>query len=405
MLSAPDSAVTDHPAPGLSAPGHAVPGDSAAPNSTAPNSTAENSTAPNSTAENSSAPNSSAAAGAAAPVRPRVLSGIQPTHDSFHVGNYLGAVRQWVDLQQTHDCFYCVVDLHAITVEHDPKLLRRRTRASVAQLLALGIDPERSALFLQSHVPAHSQLSWVLECQAGFGEAGRMTQFKDKSGRVGADRVSVGLFTYPVLQAADILLYQPHQVPVGEDQRQHLELTRNLAQRFNSRFGRTFRIPDPYILKGTAKVYDLTNPVAKMSKSLPAGSLDLLADLKASVKKIKSAVTDTEREIRYDEAAKPGVSNLLGMLHAFTGTPIADLELAYEGKGYGDLKSDLADVFVAFASPVQAAVAEYLQDPTQLDAILATGADRAREVADRTLSQVYERVGFIAPAARATVEN
>ncbi len=352
-------------------------------------------------------PAAAAAASAAAPAptgapatRPRVLSGIQPTHDSFHVGNYLGAVRQWVAMQETHDCFYCVVDLHAITVEHDPKLLRQRTRTSVAQLLALGVDPDRSALFLQSHVPAHSQLCWVLECQAGFGEASRMTQFKDKSGRVTADRVSVGLFTYPVLQAADILLYQPHQVPVGEDQRQHLELTRNLAQRFNSRFGKTFRIPDAHILKSTAKVYDLTNPTAKMSKSQPAGSLDLLADLRASVKKIKSAVTDTEREIRFDETGKPGVSNLLGMLHAFTGTPIAELEAGYAGKGYGDLKGDVADVFVAFATPVQAAVAEYLRDPAELDRILAAGAARAREVADRTLARVYERVGFIAPAAR-----
>lgn len=360
-----------------------------APDATAP-------TAPDST---TSAPTATdpTAGGSAATTRPRVLSGIQPTHDSFHVGNYLGAVRQWVALQETHDCFYCVVDLHAITVEHDPKQLRQRTRVSVAQLLALGIDPNRSALFLQSHVPAHSQLSWVLECQASFGETSRMTQFKDKSGRVAADRVSVGLFTYPVLQAADILLYQPHQVPVGEDQRQHLELTRNLAQRFNSRFGTTFRVPDAYILKSTAKVYDLTNPTAKMSKSQPTGSLDLLADLKGSVKKIRSAVTDTEREIRFDEAEKPGISNLLGMLHAFTGTPMADLEAGYAGKGYGDLKADLADVFVEFATPVQAAVAEYLSDPAELDRVLAVGADRAREVADRTLRQVYDRVGFISP--------
>ena len=351
---------------------------------------------PNAAPDSGSAPQSDSHPAPA--TRPRVLSGIQPTHDSFHVGNYLGAVRQWVALQETHDCFYCVVDLHAITVDHDPKLLRDRTRISVAQLLALGIDPARSALFLQSHVPAHSQLSWVLECQASFGEASRMTQFKDKSGRVTADRVSVGLFTYPVLQAADILLYQPHQVPVGEDQRQHLELTRNLAQRFNTRFGTTFRVPEAHILKSTAKVYDLTNPTAKMSKSQPSGSLDLLADLKVSVKKIKSAVTDTEREIRYDEVGKPGVTNLLGMLHEFTGTPMAALEAGYAGKGYGDLKADLADAFVAFAQPVQVAVAEYLRDPAQLDAILAVGAARARDVADVTLARVYDRVGFISPS-------
>ncbi len=329
--------------------------------------------------------------------RPRVLSGIQPTSDSFHVGNHLGAIRQWVALQETHDCFFFIADLHAITMEHDPALLRRRSRVSVAQLLALGIDPARATLFLQSHVPEHSQLSWVLECQTGYGEAGRMTQFKDKSSRVGADRVSVGLYTYPVLQAADILIYQPHLVPVGEDQRQHLELSRNLAQRFNQRFGAAFRVPEPYILKASAKVYDLTNPAAKMSKSLPAGSLDLLADLKVSVKKIKSAVTDTERDIRYDVEHKPGVSNLLGMLHAFSGRSVADLETDFVGKGYGDLKVAVADAFTEFVTPVQAAVAEYLQDPAELDAILAAGAGRARQVAGTTLADVYERVGFVAP--------
>ena len=230
------------------------------------------------------------------PARPRVLSGIQPTADSFHIGNYLGALRQWVSLQDTHEAFYTIVDLHAITVEQDPALLRQRTRIAAAQLLALGIDPERSTLFVQSQVPAHTQLSWVLECLTGFGEAGRMTQFKDKSTRSMADRVSVGLFTYPILQAADILAYQADAVPVGEDQRQHLELTRNLAQRFNARFGPTFTVPEPYILKETAKIYDLTEPTAKMSKSSPGGSLDLLADLKTSASKIRSAVTDPGRE-------------------------------------------------------------------------------------------------------------
>ena len=209
--------------------------------------------------------------------RARVLSGIQPTADSFHLGNYLGALRQWVALQDTHEAFYMVVDLHAITVEQDPKLLRQRTRVSAAQLLALGIDPDRSALFVQSQVPEHAQLSWVMECIAGFGEASRMTQFKDKSTRASTDHVSVGLFTYPILQAADILVYQANQVPVGEDQRQHLELTRDLAQRFNSRYGRTFTVPEAYIVKDTAKIYDLQDPTAKMSKSIPAGVIDLLA--------------------------------------------------------------------------------------------------------------------------------
>ncbi len=327
--------------------------------------------------------------------RPRVLSGIQPTADSFHVGNYLGALKQWVALQDTHETFYSVVDLHAVTVDQDPELLRRRTRISAAQLLALGIDPQRSTLFVQSHVPAHTQLSWILECQVGFGEAGRMTQFKDKSGKSAADRISVGLFTYPVLQAADILIYQADTVPVGEDQRQHLELTRNLAQRFNSRFGRTFTVPEPYILKNTAKIFDLTDPSAKMSKSSPGGSLDLLADVKGSIKKIKSAVTDTEREIRFDETAKPGVSNLLGLLQAFTGTPMPDLERAYAGKGYGDLKGDLAEAFAAFVIPLQARVGEYMADPAELDRILGEGARRARVIADATVASVYDKVGFL----------
>ena len=332
----------------------------------------------------------------AATRRPRVLSGIQPTADSFHVGNYLGALRQWVDLQATHETFYSIVDLHAITVDHDPKLLRQRTRVAAAQLLALGIDPERSTLFVQSQVPAHTQLSWVMECLTGFGEAGRMTQFKDKSGKGGADHTSVGLFTYPILQAADILAYQADAVPVGEDQRQHLELTRNLAQRFNSRFGETLTVPEPYILKATAKIYDLSEPSAKMSKSSPGGSLDLLAPVKASVKKIKSAVTDTEREIRYDEENKPGVSNLLSLLSVFTGTPIPDLEVSYQGKGYGDLKGDLAQVWTEFVTPLQASVAEYLGDPAELDRILAAGAVRATAVASKTVADVYEKVGFLA---------
>jgi tryptophanyl-tRNA synthetase len=334
-------------------------------------------------------------AGMSSPARPRVLSGIQPTADSFHLGNYLGALRNWVTMQETHDTFYCVVDLHAITMGHDPALLRKRTRVSVAQLLAVGLDPERCTLFVQSHVPEHAQLGWVMNCLTGFGEASRMTQFKDKSGKQGADRTSVGLFTYPILQAADILAYRADAVPVGEDQRQHLELTRNLAQRFNSRYGPTLTVPEPYILKETAKIYDLTEPGAKMSKSSPGGSLDLLAPIKGSVKKIKSAVTDAEREIRYDEAAKPGVSNLLSLLSVFTGTPIPTLEKQYEGKGYGDLKGDLADVWVAFVEPLQARVADYLNDQGELDKVLASGAVRARVVADATVAAVYDKVGLL----------
>lgn len=329
--------------------------------------------------------------------RPRVLSGIQPTADSFHIGNYLGALRQWARMQDTHECFYCVVDLHAITVEQDPAVLRQRTRVAAAQLLALGIDPDRSTLFVQSQVPAHTQLSWVMECLTGFGEAGRMTQFKDKSQRGGADRSSVGLFTYPILQAADILAYQADAVPVGEDQRQHLELTRNLAQRFNARFGPTFVVPEPYILKTTAKIYDLTEPRAKMSKSLPNGTLDLLAPVKTSVKRIKSAVTDTEREIRYDEENKAGVSNLLGLLSELREVPIPQLEQEYAGRGYGDLKAGLAEAFTAFVEPVQARVQEFLADPAQLDKILSAGAEQARAVASVTAATVYEKIGLFAP--------
>ncbi|MEO6089748.1 MAG: tryptophan--tRNA ligase [Umezawaea sp.] len=330
--------------------------------------------------------------------RPRVLSGIQPTAGSFHLGNYLGAVKQWVALQDTHDAFYCVVDLHAITVEQDPKTLRQNTRVSAAQLLALGIDPDRSALFVQSHVPEHAQLGWIMQCLTGFGEAGRMTQFKDKSARQTADHVGVGLFTYPILQAADILLYQAHHVPVGEDQRQHLELTRDLANRFNKRYGKTFRIPEVYIVKDTAKIYDLQDPTAKMSKSVPTGVVELLEDPKRSAKKIRSAVTDTGREILFDREDKPGVSNLLTIYSALTGQTVPELEAAYDGKGYGDLKKDLGEVFTDFVTPFQASVRGYLDDPAELDKVLAKGAERAREVAATTLKRAYEKIGFLSPA-------
>jgi tryptophanyl-tRNA synthetase len=333
--------------------------------------------------------------------RPRVLSGIQPTADSFHLGNYLGALRNWVALQESHDAFYCVVDLHAITAGHDPEALRRRTRVGAAQLLAIGLDPERCTLFVQSHVPEHAQLAWVLGCITGFGEASRMTQFKDKSAKQGADRASVGLFTYPILQAADILLYQADQVPVGEDQRQHLELTRDLAQRFNTTFGPTFTLPNAYILKGTAKVTDLQEPTAKMSKSAssPNGIIELLDDPARSAKKIRSAVTDTGREITFDPENKPGVSNLLTIYSGLTGRSIEELVEAYAGKGYGDLKKDLAAVVADFVAPIQARTKSYLDDPAQLDKLLAIGAEKARAVASATLTAVYDRVGFLPPAS------
>ncbi|MFE6862632.1 tryptophan--tRNA ligase [Nocardia sp. NPDC057668] len=328
----------------------------------------------------------------------RVLSGIQPTSDSFHFGNYLGAVQYWVRLQDDYDAFYFIPDLHAITVPQDPKELRKRTKVSAAQLLALGVDPKKSTLFVQSQVPEHAELAWVLNCLTGFGEASRMTQFKDKSVKQGAENATVGLFTYPVLMAADILLYRPQLVPVGEDQRQHLELTRNLAQRFNTRYKKTFVVPEPHIVTGTAKIYDLQDPTAKMSKSASsdAGLLNLLDDPKVSAKKIRSAVTDTEREIRYDPETKAGVSNLLVILSSLTETPIVTLEQDFAGKGYGDLKAATADALVEFVTPLRARVNEFMSDQTELDRILAAGADRAREVASKTLAQVYDRIGLLA---------
>ncbi|MGH3387069.1 MAG: tryptophan--tRNA ligase [Nocardioidaceae bacterium] len=334
-----------------------------------------------------------------AAARPRVLSGIQPTADSFHFGNYLGALRQWVALQDDHDAFYCIVDLHAITVEHDPAVLHERTLVSAAQLIAAGIDPKRAALFVQSQVPEHAQLAWVLSCLTGFGEASRMTQFKDKSARGGADRATVGLFTYPILQAADILLYQTNRVPVGEDQRQHLELTRDLGGRFNHRFGPTFTLPQPYIVKETAKIVDLQDPTAKMSKSAssPAGIVELLDDPARSAKKIRSAVTDSGREVTFDEAAKPGISNLLTIYSALTGRGIDELVQAYDGRGYGDLKKDLAEVVVDFVTPFRDRTRELLDDRAELERALSASAERAREVAAVTLATVYERLGFVPP--------
>ncbi|MDN5892839.1 MAG: tryptophan--tRNA ligase [Nocardioides sp.] len=337
--------------------------------------------------------------------RPRVLSGIQPTADSFHFGNYLGALRQWVHLQDEYEPFFFIADQHAITVEQDPKVLRERCLRAAAQLIAMGVDPERSAIFMQSHVPAHAQLGWVLQCITGFGEARRMTQFKDKSAKGGEGASSVGLFTYPVLMAADILLYRPQYVPVGEDQRQHLELTRDLAQRFNHRYKKTFRLPEPFILEETAKILDLQNPAGKMSKSGsgPGGIIDLLDDPLVSAKKIRSAVTDSGAEVRFDEEEKPGISNLLTIYSAISGRTIDDLVGEYDGRGYGDLKKDLAEVVVDFVTPFRNRTLELLEDKQQLADVLASGAERAGEVADRTLADVYDRVGFVAqrpPAGR-----
>ncbi len=327
----------------------------------------------------------------------RVFSGVQPTSDSLHLGNALGAITHWVGLQDEFDAFFCVVDLHAITVPQDPEVLRRRTLVTAAQYLALGIDPARSTIFVQSHVPAHAELTWVLGCFTGFGQASRMTQFKDKAQKQGADATTVGLFTYPVLMAADVLLYDSDLVPVGEDQRQHLELARDVAQRFNSRFPDTFVVPEVLIPKVTAKIYDLADPTSKMSKSAAteAGLISLLDNPKVTAKKIRSAVTDSGREVRYDPDAQPGVSNLLTIQSAVTGTEIDKLVDAYEGRGYGDLKADTADAVVEFLTPVKARVDELMGDPTELEAILKNGGQRAREVSAKTLAKVYERLGFL----------
>jgi tryptophanyl-tRNA synthetase len=326
----------------------------------------------------------------------RVFSGIQPTNGSFHLGNYLGAVKQWVDLQESHDAFYCVVDLHALTSHPDPIELRKNTLTSVAQLLALGLNPDHCTLFVQSHVATHNQLAWVMECLTGFGEANRMTQFKDKSQRTGSDRIGVGVFTYPMLMAADILLYQADQVPVGEDQRQHIELTRDLAQRFNSTYGDTFTIPESHILKAGAKIYDLQDPTAKMSKSAEslAGLIEILDTPQSNRKKIKSAMTDAGREINFDEKEKPGISNLLTIFSALSGRAVTDIENDYLGKGYGDFKSDVAEVVVDYLEPIRARTFELLDDPTHLGQILEAGAQKAERVSQKTLRDVYDRIGL-----------
>ena len=327
----------------------------------------------------------------------RVLSGIQPTSDSFHLGNYLGAVKQWVELQDGHDAFYCIVDLHALTVETDPALLRKRTLVSAAQLLALGISPEKSTLFVQSQVPQHNQLGWIMECMTGFGEASRMTQFKDKSSKAGADSARVGLFTYPMLQAADILLYQPHYVPVGEDQRQHIELTRDLAGRFNARYGQTFQIPEAYILKTAAKINDIQEPTAKMSKSSgsAAGVIEIMDTPEANLKKIKSAVTDAGREVKFDLAEKPGISNLLTIHSALSGRTISDLENEFAGKGYGDFKTAVAEVVVEYLRPIRAKAVELLEDEKHLLDILHQGSAKARVVAQETVNATYKNLGVV----------
>lgn len=329
--------------------------------------------------------------------KPVLFSGMQPSADSLQLGNYIGALSQWTKMQEDFDAFFCVVNLHAITVPQDPAGLVARTRRTAAQYIAAGIDPAKSTLFVQSHVPAHTELAWVLNTLTGFGEAGRMTQFKDKSQKQGTDAASVGLFTYPILMAADILLYQAASVPVGEDQRQHVELTRDLANRFNSRFGDTFLVPEAHISQGTAKVYDLQNPTAKMSKSAEsdAGLVNVLDPANVTKKKIMRAVTDDEGVVRFDRDAKPGVSNLLTIYSVLSGQSIDSIVNEFDGRGYGDLKKGLVEVVEGSLAPVRERTEELLSDPAELDRLLAQGAQRANEVAERTLALVYERIGLM----------
>ncbi|MCL2849546.1 MAG: tryptophan--tRNA ligase [Micrococcales bacterium] len=334
--------------------------------------------------------------------RARIFSGMQPTSDSLHLGNYLGALVEWVRLAQDYDALYCVVDLHALTTNPDPQVLRARTRRTAAQYLAAGVDPGASVLFVQSHVSAHAELAWLLACHTGFGEASRMTQFKDKSARFGVGATNVGLFTYPVLMAADILLYDAALVPVGEDQRQHLELSRDLAQRLNTRFGTgTVVVPEPHIVKATAKIYDLQDPTTKMSKSAssPAGLIELLDDPKVIAKRIRSAVTDTGREIVYDPQGKPGVSNLLTIHSALSGTPVAELEQHFAGAGYGDLKVQLVDVVLGVLEPFAERVRTWEAD-SALDDVLADGAARAQVIAGAVLDRLYQVSGLLPRAPR-----
>lgn len=328
--------------------------------------------------------------------KPALFSGMQPSADSLHLGNYVGALTNWIAMQDDYDAVFCVVNDHAITSQFSPEQMRERTLTTAAQYIAAGIDPERCILYVQSDVLEHAQLSWILGTITGFGEAGRMTQFKDKSQRYGADKTTVGLFTYPVLMAADILLFQAEKVPVGIDQKQHIELTRTLAERFNSRFGETFRIPEGFIPEATAKIYDLQDPTAKMSKSAATdtGLLSVLDDPKVTRKRIMRAVTDTDGEIRFDRESKPGVSNLLTIYAALSERDVDAVVEEFAGSGYGDLKKALAEVVESTFGPIRERTNELLADRGELERLLQHGADRARERASATLKLVYERIGF-----------
>lgn len=331
----------------------------------------------------------------------RSLSGAKPTASTMHIGNYIGAIRNWVQRQYEYDCFYFVPDLHAITVDWDPAELAINTRRVMAQYLAAGIDPNQATLYAQSHVPEHAQLAWVFNCMTGFGEASRMTQFKDKAQKGGAEASTVGFFAYPMLMAADILLYDADVVPVGNDQQQHLELTRNLAARFNRRFGETFTVPAGQMQEESARIYDLQNPTVKMSKTSesPNGTINLNDDSSTIAKKVKSAVTDGGNEIVFDRETKPGVANLLSMYSSLANKPIDDIVSEYEGKMYGHLKVDLADLMVATIEPIRARTLEFEANPEELDALIALGATKARAYAKPKLDEVYNKVGFLPKAS------
>ncbi len=324
-------------------------------------------------------------------MKKRIFSGAQPTGE-LHIGNYLGALKNWVALQDEYESFYCIVNLHAVTLPQDPKSLLQKTRDLARIYLAAGVDPEKSTVFIQSDVPEHAELTWVLSCISRMGELERMTQFKDK-GKGNTERAGVGLFTYPVLMAADILLYQTDLVPVGQDQKQHLELTRDLAERFNRDFGETFKVPEPFIPPVGANIKSLQDPAKKMSKSDENlnGSIFLLDDADTITKKIKRAVTDSGTDIRFDET-RPAITNLLTIYHLLTGKPTEECERYFEGKGYGYLKTELAETVVEFLRPFQERVRQY--DDATLDAILKPGADKAHAIASETLSKVYKRMGI-----------
>ena len=324
----------------------------------------------------------------------RMLSGIQPSGD-LHLGNYLGAIKNWADRVNDYECYYFMADLHTITVRQDPAELRRRSLNQLAQYIACGLDPEKNVLFLQSQVPAHTQLAWVLNCYTMFGELSRMTQFKDKSAKY-SDNINAGLFTYPVLMAADILLYQPDYVPVGEDQKQHVELCRDIAHRFNGIYGDVFTVPEPLIVKTGARIYGLTTPEAKMSKSVPDGCVFLMDSPDDIRRKFKRAVTDSDREncVRYDRAAKPGVANLMDIYSKLTGKSIAEIEAEFAGQGYGVFKPAVGEVVVEALRPIREEAERLIADKAYLDSVYRAGAEKASYVANKTLRKVYKKVGF-----------